>query len=154
MAHRNRLPALTAVLLAAALCACRTVHGPRPEDVPEEVDFAAEAIPILQVTLRATDNGYSLVEARRAIGTPTLALGRGQDVLITARDANGEGILQFSVPDPRLGHTTGREAPRMIARDPAVLHLRLPYPDVIQTLEVRVRSGPNADLRESFVFEL
>jgi hypothetical protein len=152
---RSHPLSLTAVaLLSAVLGACGTTAGPRPEDVPERIDLADETIPVLQVQLRATESGYSLVSSRRATGIPTLSFDLEREVVLTARDENGAVVAALSVPNPRSAHTTGARRPRTVVLPEGFLFVRLANPDTIQRLEISVRRGPNQDLRQSFVIDL
>jgi len=135
--------------LLASLCACASTHGPRPEDVPTSVDANAGSVPVLQVSLRATPAGYTLVQARRAIGTPTLAFDPDLPVVVTASGPGGARMFWISVPNPRTGH-----ADRELVLQEGFLSLRLPDPDSIRSLDILVRSGPNAGLHQSFPIEL
>ena len=144
------MKSLGATLALALLAACASPGS--QDDVPKEIAVHAGSIPVLQVTFRATESGYTLIHVGHTLGTPTLALDPDREVLVTARNARGEPIVALSVPNPRVATGEPPDNCSFVLFE-AVLNLRFPEPEPIHSLETFVSGGPNKGLRQVFTID-
>ena len=133
--------------LAVLLACCRASQGPDPERVPTQRQLQPAAQSVLQITLEASDTGYRVVDAQIVEGAPSLSIDQDRDVRITALSASGRPIGSVSVFNPRLARTAGSTNPDQAVLDRATFVVRFPQPELVHSLEVEVRRGPNEPLR-------
>jgi len=134
-----------AIVVSLALCSagCKSV-GPNPEDVPSEQDLVPDAVPVLLVTLLATDAGYQIIDTSRRLGALTLTIVQNRDVLITAYDDEERVVESVSVSNPREANTAGTDKPETLILEKSTVTVRFAAPDEIYSLGIIVRRGPNA----------
>ena len=126
-----------------------------PERIPDRVQLFNE-VPVLVVTVDATPKGYTVSTARRS-GVPTSSLVQDRAVAVTAKDPAGATVATVSVPNPREVHAVGKA--KSGARDEGRAEVRvvergrftvmLPSPERIASVEVHVRSGPDAGVKQA-----
>ncbi|MGH8195653.1 MAG: hypothetical protein ACREQ8_14825 [Woeseiaceae bacterium] len=105
---------------------------------------------MLQVTFRATAQGYAITRMRQVMGAPTLAINQDRAVLLVAADPNGSVVASVSVPNPRVVHTAGSRDPATAVLDEATFTVNFPDPQAIRSIDVTVREGPNAAYKQRF----
>ncbi len=138
------------LLLAVPVTGCSGWEGPKPEDVPEQTVIAPQSVQVLQVTLVADDDGYSVAGMRRTSGAPTLTIDQNKDVLITATDAAGKVLSTVSVANPRIVRTAGSSRPDSAVLDEATVTVNIANPDIVSRISVQVRQGPNSGYKQQY----
>ncbi|MEO8179038.1 MAG: hypothetical protein ABI895_09415 [Deltaproteobacteria bacterium] len=116
-----------------------------PKSVPTELALYP-TMPVLLVTLEASDAGYQIVEARTIPGAINRVPFGSHDVLVSAEDGSGVSVASTSFVNPRAAHTTGAKSPQEAVLPAARITILLPAPDRIRVLSIKVVSGPNAGL--------
>lgn len=147
------------IILSISLSACSARHFSvdekfvrselDPKDVREVVDLY-KPVAVLVLTFIATTEGYTIKKNFVTMGVPSQAVDLNREVLITARSGSGEVVARVSVFNPREIHTAGSDKPEIAVLDKAHFTISLPKPDLIKTIDVEVRRGPNASLKQSF----
>ena len=148
MRHAILFPAL-ALLLAC----CRASEGPDPEKVPTQRQLQPAAQSVLQIRFEASDAGYRVVDAQIVDGAPSLSIDQDRDVRVTALSATGRPLGTVSVLNPRLARTAGATNPDQAVLDRGTFVVRFPRPELIHSLEIEVRRGPNEQLRRKLEFQ-
>jgi hypothetical protein len=145
-----RIAIATISVLLPLIAGCSGWEGPRPESVPERMVLAPGLQEVLQVTFRADDSGYTIINMRRTTGAPTLGINQDNDVLVVAFGDNGDAVSSISVPNPRVVRTAGSTKPASAILSQAVFTVNFASPASIEGLRVSVRNGPNGELEQEF----
>jgi hypothetical protein len=145
--------ALAALLLCSACgtgLSSRAFSARQAEhrNVPERVDIY-QPEPILLVTLLASEAGYRIVKSAKTMGIATRDFELGRDVVVTARDAKRNVVSRVSVFNPRHISTAGTEDRDTTILGRGQVTIAFPSPSRVATIDVEVRSGANASLRQS-----
>jgi hypothetical protein len=122
-----------------------------PENVPEDISLFDEG-PVLLVRVTA-DVGTYKAELVRKVGVPTNAIVQHRDVQVTARSLSGEVVGQVTVDNPRLARTVGSKEPKKVELPSGRFSVLFGSPTEIRSVEVVVRAGPDAGLRQIFAVE-
>ena len=117
-----------------------------PGNIPQRIRLFG-IIPTLFVKFKASQNGYALATSESIMGASSRPSDLGGDVLITARNGMGMIVSQSSMGNPRTRH--GKFAD-MGPLDEAEFAVPLAHPDMIRSVEIEVRRGPNRSLKCSF----
>jgi hypothetical protein len=118
-----------------------------PQKVPKDRTLE-QPVPLVAVKVEASDAGYT-IKAFRAKGTPTNKIDQSRDVVIKVIDGQGKELSAVSIFNPREIHTTGKNNPRTATLKQASFIVFFDQADDIRTIEVEVKRGANAPLKQS-----
>lgn len=123
-----------------------------PNRVPEQMSVFNEQL-VLALTFKAATTGYSLVQKRKVLGRPAKAVNLSRDVLIVAKDVEGNIVSKVSVDNPRTIRSVGGKSHDVAVAASGTFTVTFGNPDLIKKVEVSVVRGPNSDMKREFAVE-
>lgn len=153
----NKSILFLAVLLLLSISAIAqdpkgTVNLPEtidPEKMPRDITLY-QPVPVMQLTFKATKDGYELVSSQRVLGAPSTAIVKDKPLRISIFSVQNKLMETVSKPNPLEVRTTGTDKAGFAILEEATVTVFFEKPEQIGTVSIQLFENNESVYEETF----